>query len=185
MQVLWCLYTSLCRSHLFGDESEVNTEVKFKSLRLGLLLSKPRLHVYPDWNYFLLSKLITSVMEALSFTLSQVSLRCYNDSQVALVMIRETNKDWRLLVNNRVCEFRRRVHPDCWCCCPGSSNPADLLSRGLTSFECQLWRCGPEWIQAGFELSFHGKVQSMPRECTLELKTTQSHSLVSTEPNKL
>ena len=56
----------------------------------------------------------------------------------------------------------------------------------MTSLELsvsQLWRRGPEWLQAGFEPSLHSEVQSMPRECTLELKNTQSHSLVSTEPN--
>ena len=47
----------------------------------------------------------------------------------------------------------------------------------------QLWRRGPEWLQAGFEPSHQNEVQSMPGECTLELKTTQSHSLVSTEPS--
>ena len=45
----------------------------------------------------------------------------------------------------------------------------------------QLWRIGPEWLQAGFEPSTVSNVQSMPRECALELKTTQSHSLVFTE----
>ena len=135
---------------------------------------------------FLLSKLVTSVMEGLSFTLPQILLRCYTDSQVVLFWIRGTNKEWKPFVNNRVSEIRRRVHPDLWSHCPGSSNPADLPTRGLTSFELsvsQLWRRGPEWLQAGFEPSLHGGVQSMPRECTLELKTTQSHSLVSTEPN--
>ena len=90
------------------------------------------------------------------------------------------------LCYNRVREIRRRVHPDHWSHCPGSSNPADLPSRGLTSLELfvsQLWRRGPEWLQAGFEPSIQSEDQFMPIECTVELKATQSHSLVSTEPN--
>ena len=45
----------------------------------------------------------------------------------------------------------------------------------------QLWRHGPEWQKASFVQS---EVQRcMPAECTLELKTTQLHSLVSTTPD--
>ena len=89
-------------------------------------------------------------------------------------------------MNNRVTEIRRRVHPDCWSHCPGSSNPADLPSRGLTSLELsvsQLWRHGPEWLVAGFEPCLESKAMSMPKECTLELKAAQSHGLVTMEPN--
>ena len=53
-----------------------------------------------------------------------------------------------------------------WSHCLGSSNPADLPTRGLISLELsvsQLWRIGPEWLQAGFEPSTVSNVQSMPR----------------------
>jgi len=50
-------------------------------------------------------------------------------------------------------------------------------------FVSQLWRRGPEWLRVGFEPSLPSEVQSMPRECALELKATQSHSLVSMEPS--
>ena len=168
-------------------ESDVNTEVKFlvSKTRVAPLQTQtiPRLELL---SAFLLSKLVASVKEALSPVLPQVSLRCYTDSQVALFWIRGTHKEWRPFVNNRVLEIRRRVHPDCWSHCPGSSNPADLPSRGLTSLELcvsQLWRRGPEWLRAGFEPTRQNEVQTMPKECTLELKTTQSHSLVATGPN--
>ena len=95
----------------------------------------PRLELH---SAFLLSKLVISVMEGLSPNLPQVSLRCYTDSQVALFWIRGTNKEWRPF--NRVTEIR---HP--WSHCPGSSNPVDLSTRGLTSLELsvsQLWRHG-------------------------------------------
>ena len=103
-----------------------------------------------------------------------------------MLWIRGTNKEWRPFVSNRVSEIRRRVHPEFWNHCPGSSNPADLPSRGLTSLELsvsQHWRRGPEWLRVNLEPSLQSEVQSMPRECALELKATQSHSLVSMEPN--
>lgn len=168
-------------------ESDVNTEVRFfiSKTRVAPLQAQtiPRLELL---SAFLLSKLVTSVMEGLSPSLPQILLRCYTDSQVVLFWICGTNKEWKLFVNNRVSEIHRRVHSDVWSHCPGSSNPADLPTRGLTLLELsvsQLRRHGPVWLQAGFEPSLHGEVQSMPRECTLELKTILSHSLVSTEPN--
>ena len=124
------------------------------------------------------------MIESLSPTLPQVSLRCYTDSQVALFWIRGTTKEWKPFVNNRVREIRTRVDPEHWAHCPGSSNPADLPSRGLTPLELavsQIWRRGPEWLQTGFEPSRPDPVEPMPEECALELKSVQSHSLVAGE----
>jgi len=168
-------------------DSDINTEVKFlvSKTRVAPLRTQtiPRLELL---SAFLLSKLVTSVMEALSLNLPQISVRCYTDSLVALFWIRGTTKEWRPFVKTTVSEIHRRVHRDLWSHCPGSSNAADLPSRGLTLLELfvsQLWRRGPEWLRVGFEPSLPSEVQSMPRECALELKATQSHSLVSTEPS--
>jgi len=101
---------------------------------------------------FLLSRLIASVANSLRPTLPQLEIQCFTDSQVALYWIRGTNKEWKPFVQNRVNEIRRNVHPDVWSHCPGKSNPADLPSRGLTALENsvnQLWRQGPEWLNAG------------------------------------
>ena len=125
-------------------ELDVNTEVKFlvSKTRVALLQPQtiPRLELL---SAFLLSKLVSSVIDSLSHTLlPQVSVRCYTDSQVALFRIRGTMKEWKPFVNNRVREIRSRVHPDHWSHCPGSSNPADLPSRGLTSLKQQI-HAGP------------------------------------------
>ena len=70
-------------------ESEINTEMKFlvSKTRVAPLQTQtqtiPRLELL---SAFLLSKLVTSVMEALFPNLPQVSLRCYTDSQVALFL---------------------------------------------------------------------------------------------------
>ena len=166
-------------------ESENNTEVKFvvAKTRVAPLQPQtiPRLELL---SAFLLSKLIQSVADSLSPNLPSLHLKCYTDSQVALFWIRGTTREWNPFVSNRVKEIRKRVHPDYWRHCPGSSNPADLPSRGILSVELtvsQLWRRGPEWLQMGFEPSTPAPVQEMPSECALEMKRVQSHSLVSTE----
>ena len=165
--------------------SDVNTEVKFlvSKTRVAPLQpqSVPRLELL---SAFLLSKLITSVIDSLASTLPQISLRCYTDSQVALFWICGTTKEWKPFVNNRVREIRKRVHPDHWRHCPGSSNPADLPSRGVAPLELsvsKLWRQGPEWLWEGLEPSPQNPVQPMPSECAQELKRIQSHSLVVVE----
>ena len=59
-------------------ESDANTEVKFlvSKTRVAPLQTQtiPRLELL---SAFLLSKLVTSVMESLSTTLPQIALRCY------------------------------------------------------------------------------------------------------------
>ena len=40
--------------------------------------------------------------------------KCFTDSQVILVWIRGTDKDWKPLVCNRVVEIQINVSPECW-----------------------------------------------------------------------
>ena len=163
-------------------ETDVSTEVAFLVLVSPLQSQTiPRLELL---SAFLLSKLITSVADSLSSTLPSLSLRCYTDSQVALYWIRGTMKEWKPFVSNRVKDIRGRVHPDHWSHCPGTSNPADLPSRGMTSLELsvnQLWRHGPEWLQMGFEPCVSNAVQEMSNECATEIKNVKSHSLISAQ----
>ena len=170
-------------------ESDVNVEVKFvvAKTRVAPLTSQtiPRLELL---SAFLLSKLITSVIDSLSPTLTELSLKCYTDSQVALFWIRGTTKEWKPFVNNRVIEIRSRVHPDHWAHCAGASNPADLPSRGLSPIELsvsQLWKRGPEWLQTGLKPSAQEHDAQIPSECASELKTGQSHSLLASKSSSI
>ena len=135
-------------------ESSVTTDVKFlvAKTQVATLQSQiiPRLELLFA---LLLSKLISSVAVCLLSTLPDLGLRCYTDSQVALFRIQGTTKGWKPFVDNRVKVIRSRVDPSCWSHCPGSSNPADLPSRGLSFTEVSvscLWRYGPEWLLTGF-----------------------------------
>lgn len=170
-------------------ESDVSTDVKFMvaKTRVAPLQTQtiPRLELL---SAFLLSKLVSSVADCLSSTLPKLGFRCYTDSQVALYWIQGTTKEWKPFVDNRVREIRSRVKPSCWSHCPGISNPADLPSRGLSCLELsvsRLWRLGPEWLLTGFEPSPRSEVlgTDIPKECVPEMKATQSHTLVTTEPN--
>ena len=56
-------------------------------------------------------------------------------NQVALYWIQGKEKEWKPFVENRVNEICHNVHPDLWNHCPGTTNPADLPSRGLAMVE--------------------------------------------------
>ena len=81
-------------------------EVKFvvAKTRVAPLTSQtiPRLELL---SAFLLSKLITSVIDSLSPTLTELSLKCYTDSQVALFWAWDYERV-ETIVNNRVREIR-------------------------------------------------------------------------------
>ncbi len=129
---------------------------------------------------FLLSKLIVAVSDSLQPTLPHLEISCYTDSQVALFWIRGISKEWKPFVQNRVNEIRKNVHPDHWRHCPGISNPADLPSRGLPPLELsvnQLWRRGPEWLDADNTPCGEARTHPMPEECSAELKTSALRSL--------
>ena len=50
-----------------------------------------------------------------------------------------------------VAETRKLVPPDCWHHCPGTTNPADVPSRGLSSTDVKgemvFWLEGPMWLK--------------------------------------
>ena len=166
-------------------EAEIYTEVKLlaSKTRVAPVQTQtiPRLELL---SALLLSRLITTVMKALSCTIPQLTLqRCYTDSLVSLFWIQGTEKEWRPFVNNRVREIRSLINPENWRHCPGSSNPADLPSRGASAVELsenKLWWNGPPWLAAGAEP--HDTNKTMPTECEVELKR-KIHGMVSVEVN--
>jgi len=54
----------------------------------------------------LLSRVITTVQEALKPELEIIATDCYTDSQVALCWIRGTHREWKQFVHNRVMEIQ-------------------------------------------------------------------------------
>ena len=97
----------------------------------------------------LLARLMKTVTDSLSTTLTLQAPRCFTDSQISLCWIKGTEKEWKPFVQNRANEIRKLVPVDCWDHCSGKSNPADVPSRGLSPAELSasdLWRHGPSWL---------------------------------------
>lgn len=73
---------------------------------------------------------------------------CWTDSMTTLSWIRN-ERMWKQYVQHRVDEIRNLTSKDAWRHCPGSQNPADLPSRGLSGSELttnKSWWNGPEFL---------------------------------------
>ena len=90
-------------------------------------LTIPRLELL---SALILSRLITTVEEALKPLVAIEKIYCWTDSTTALHWMIGTNKEWKMFVENRVKEIRLCVPPSSWNYCPGTENPADIPSRG-------------------------------------------------------
>ncbi|XP_011879269.1 PREDICTED: uncharacterized protein LOC105568304 [Vollenhovia emeryi] len=73
----------------------------------------------------------------------------WTDSLVTLSWIRSHVSRWKDFVRNRVAQIQELTPAAHWRYIPGTSNPADCASRGLTTTQLQnhaLWWTGPPWI---------------------------------------
>lgn len=75
--------------------------------------------------------------------------RAWCDSTVTLAWIRKPSHCWQTFVANRVSTIQSLTSTEIWQHVPGSQNPADIASRGLTPAalkEATLWWRGPSWL---------------------------------------
>jgi len=103
---------------------------------------------------------------------------------VALFWIKGTTKEWKLWGAN---EVRKIVPTVCWKHCPGTDNPADIPSRGITPTELasnKLWRYGPDWLVAGTPvLEEDVSSGSISEECMKEIRSTHCNITQNSQPN--
>ena len=70
------------------------------------------------------------------------------DSKTALFWM-NNNKEWKQFVQHRVNEVLTLSNKAEWRHCPGTDNPADIGSRGITADvlkNSKLWWHGPHWL---------------------------------------
>ena len=86
------------------------------------------------------------------FIISSIKCTCtihlWSDSQIVLHWI-NSSKKLKPFVNTRVSEIASTFPASCWQYCPTFDNPADLLTRGITSQQLLLstiWKHGPAWL---------------------------------------
>ena len=69
---------------------------------------------------------------------------CWSDSQVSLAWIKAKHKEFKMFVQNRVIKIRENVRGEDWHYCRTNENPADIITRGNTYPNFDLWWNGPE-----------------------------------------
>ena len=95
----------------------------------------------------MLAKLAKYVQATLQLNIESTHL--WTDSQVALTWINSHASRWKEYVRNRVTQIQELSSHAHWRHVPGTSNPADCASRGLTTSQLehhQLWWTGPSWL---------------------------------------
>ncbi|GFT85138.1 DUF1758 domain-containing protein [Trichonephila clavipes] len=96
--------------------------------------------------------------------------------------IRSASK-FKPFVSNKISEIQENIDPASWRHCSGKQNPADLLTRGLTSNELinsEKWWHGPEWLKDSENLwSKLEGFESLDSE-TVELKSSLTVNLTIT-----
>jgi len=92
------------------------------------------------------ARLTLSIKKALD--LVDVPTYYWNDSTTALSWIRNSDA-WGTFVGNRVMEIVKLTEPTQWKYVPGTLNPADLPSRGISPAKLvkERWWEGPEWLK--------------------------------------
>ena len=112
---------------------------------------------------------LTSVVKPCIQSVAECFL--WTDSMTALYWIKNS-KVWKQYVHHRVEEIRRLTIRSDWKHCPGSINPADLPSRGITARQLvnsTLWWTGPPFLQQEEQLWPHQEVCESTDEVYIEM----------------
>ena len=98
----------------------------------------------------LLSKLIKSVCEAIGGIVRLSEIYCWSDTQISLWWIdKQTHKNWKVWVQNRVVVIRDNVPSQRWFYVPTKINPADIATGITNSIKLasnSLWWNGPNFL---------------------------------------
>ena len=122
------------------------------------------------------AKMSNYVRESLNLENLQIFL--WTDSLITLHWIKANTRQWKTFVSNRVQNIKRYSEPENWNWCPGESNPADLVSRGMKLKdlgESELWLNGPKWMKKDKE--FYPK-KDIGEETNEVLREKREHAVV-------
>jgi hypothetical protein len=99
---------------------------------------------------YILARLVNTVKQSLPH---ELSVYYWVDSMTVLCWIRN-ERCWKQYVRDRVNEIRSLTEKSAWRFCPGTLNPADLPTRGLSATELstnEMWWNGPQFLKSSEE----------------------------------
>ena len=88
----------------------------------------------------------------------------WSDGQIVIYWLHST-KELKPFVANRVREIKELTSQTNWKYCPTSDNPADLLTRGITSQQLEsseMWKQGPSWLPHELQWPAWSPVEGVP-----------------------
>ena len=90
----------------------------------------------------------------------------WTDSENVWYWVHNQSKEFKPFVANRVGEIHRTTNPDQWHHVPGTMNPADLATRGMSALnlaDSALWMEGPEFLKDD-EITWPASPSRNPKE---------------------
>ena len=95
------------------------------------------------------TRLLKFMMHSMLLIHSEIPVYMWSDSQITLHWI-YSSKRLPQFVSHRVAEIKQSTPATTWKYCPTSDNPADLLTRGLSTEQfnanIHMWMHGPTWL---------------------------------------
>ncbi|XP_075210163.1 uncharacterized protein LOC142317482 [Lycorma delicatula] len=136
-----CVYFRSCNS-----DGNVVVNLLCAKSRLAPLkqVSLPRLELY---GAVLLTRLIARVKASIDLNINETYL--WTDSSILLAWLKGSPSIWKTFVANRVSEVQDLTKECTWHHVSSASNPADMVSRGVTPQKLitnELWWHGPSWL---------------------------------------
>jgi len=117
-------------SRSIGSDGKISTQFVCSKTKVAPIkrLTIPRLELS---GAVLLIKLISQILRVIDK--STIKIYLWTDSSITFVWINNHPSRWKDFVHNRVCFIQESLPNANWKFIPGSKNPADLATRGLSA----------------------------------------------------